>query len=278
MSLPRFAVFGQPVAHSLSPRIHAAFASQFGIALDYQAIDTPADDLADALRRFADAGGVGANITVPHKSEAADLCRNLSHRARKAGVVNTLTRRDDGWDGDNTDGVGFVRDLQQRHGIELHDRRVLLIGAGGAAHGVAPAMLNTDIEQLVIANRTRARAYDLIDRLDTSPRLRACILEELPTMGSFDLVIHATSAGHGDQTLDLPDSLVGTDSACVDLNYGRAALPFMAWAHRLGCSRVHDGLGMLVEQAAEAFELWHGQRPDTDPVYAQLRLASPPRN
>lgn len=278
MSLPRFAVFGQPVAHSLSPRIHTAFARQFGIELDYQTIDTPADDLAAALRRFAEAGGVGANITVPHKAEAADLCRSLSHRARKAGVVNTLTRRDDGWDGDNTDGTGLVRDLQQRHGIELHDRRVLLIGAGGAAHGVAPALLNADIDQLVIANRTRARAYDLIDRLDTPQRLRACILEELPTMGGFDLVVQATSAGHGGHALDLPDNLIGSDSACIDLNYGRASLPFMAWAYRLGSTRVHDGLGMLVEQAAEAFELWHGQRPDTDPVYAELRLAPTPPN
>ncbi|RMH93730.1 shikimate dehydrogenase [Lysobacter pythonis] len=274
MGLPHYAVLGHPVAHSLSPRIHAAFGRQCGVPLTYLAIDTAKAGFAITLERFAAAGGIGANVTAPDKAEAAARCDQLGHRARKAGVVNTLSLRDGRWEGDNTDGAGLVRDLRERRGLDLHDQRALLIGAGGAAHGVAPALMEAGLAQLVIANRTRHRAYDLLDRLYDPARLRACTLAELPGMGEFDLIVQATSAGHDDQLPPLPASLIGAASTCVDLNYGRAALPFLAWARAHHCANAIDGLGMLVEQAAEAFQLWHGMRPDTDPVYTQLRLST----
>ncbi len=274
MSAPRYAVLGRPVRHSLSPRIHAAFARQSGQEIDYRALDTEALGLEGTLTAFVDEGGIGANITVPHKFAAARLCRTLSWRARRAGVVNTLALRDGHWHGDSTDGIGLLRDLRERRNIDLYGSRVLLIGAGGAAHGVAPSLLDAGIDQLVIANRTRIHAYDLLDLLQEPERARACTLEELAGMGQFDLVVQATSAGHAGDTPELPDGIVSEDSACIDLNYGRAAMPFLAWARRRGCRQVHDGLGMLVEQAAAAYALWHGTHPATDPVYAQIRLAS----
>lgn len=274
MGIPHYAVLGHPVAQSLSPRIHAAFGRQCGIAVTYVALDTQAAGLAGTLARFAQAGGRGANVTVPDKAEAALLCHALTHRARRAGVANTLSLDDGRWQGDNTDGSGLVRDLRERRGIDLHRCRVLLLGAGGAAHGVAPALLEAGIEQLVIANRTRTRAYDLMDRLQEPGRTRACTLREVAAMGDFDLIVQATSAGHEGILPTLPELVPRPETVCIDLNYGRAALAFVAWAHHYGCHRVYDGLGMLVEQAADAFEIWHGVRPDTAPVYAQLRMSA----
>ena len=274
MSIPHYAVLGHPVTHSLSPRIHAAFGRQCGIAVTYLALDTAEQGLAATLARVVQAGGLGANVTVPDKAEAALLCQSLSHRARRAGVTNTLSFRDGHWQGDNTDGSGLVRDLRDRRGLDLHGRRVLLLGAGGAAHGVAPALLEAGINQLVIANRTRTRAYDLLDRLQEPERIRACTPREVASMGDFDLIVQATSAGHEGILPTLPDLVPGPDTVCIDLNYGRAALAFIAWAHQHGCQQAFDGLGMLVEQAADAFEIWHGVRPDTAPVYAQLRMSA----
>ena len=267
-----YAVIGHPVVHSLSPRIHVAFGRQSGRDIDYRALDSGDAGLQATLARFVQAGGIGANITLPHKSAAARLCRSLSWRARRAGVVNTLTLRDGHWHGDNTDGIGLLRDLRVRRGIDLYGSRVLMLGAGGAAHGVAPALLDAGIDQLVVANRTRINAYDLIDMLQEPERTRACTLDELATLGQFDLIVNATSAGHADAALALPAAIAGAHTDCIDLSYGRAALPFLAWARQCGSRQAHDGLGMLVEQAAEAFALWHGMHPDTDPVYAQIRL------
>lgn len=274
MSIPHYAVLGHPVAHSLSPRIHAAFGRQVGIALTYLALDTDELGLAGTLAKFAAAGGLGANVTVPDKAEAAGLAQVLSPRARRAGVANTLILREGIWHGDNTDGIGLVRDLRERRGLDLHDKRVLMLGAGGAAQGVAPALLDAGISQLVVANRTRSRAYDLIDRLDDAERTRACTLREIAGMGEFDLIIQATSAGHEGGLPILPDVTPTPDTICIDLNYGRAALAFMTWAHQHGVQQVFDGLGMLVEQAADAFELWHGQRPETEAIYTQLRMSA----
>ncbi len=274
MSIPHYAVLGHPVAHSLSPRIHAAFGEQAGIPVTYLALDTSELGLAATLAKFASAGGLGANVTVPDKAEAAGVAKILSQRARRARVVNTLTLRDGVWHGDNTDGSGLVRDLRERRGVDLHDMRVLILGAGGAAQGVAPALLDAGISQLVVANRTRSRAYDLIDRLDDAERTRACTLREIGGMGDFDLIVQATSAGHDGGLSILPDLVPRPETICVDLNYGRAAVTFMAWAHQHEVQQAFDGLGMLVEQAADAFEIWHGQRPYTEPVYAQLRMSA----
>lgn len=266
----RYAVFGQPVSHSLSPRIHAAFGRQAGIALEYTAIECAPEAFADAVATFAAQGGQGANVTLPHKQAAAGLCTELSERARRAGAVNTLARRGDGWLGDNTDGAGLIRDLTGRHGLDLRARRTLLIGAGGAARGIAPSLLDAGIGDLYIANRDAKKADALADLLGEPGRVHPRYFADLGNLGNFELIVNATSAARGSGLPTLPMSLVDSRTACVDLSYGEAAIPFLAWARAAGAHHAIDGLGMLVEQAAESFALWHGVRPDTDPVYAEL--------
>ena len=268
----RYAVFGHPVAHSLSPRIHAAFARQAGITLEYVAIDAP--DFAAALAAFE---GDGANVTLPHKAAAAAECATLGDAARRCGVVNTLTRRDGGWHGDNTDGIGLVRDLTGRHGLDLRGRRTLLLGAGGGARGVAPALLDAGVADLFVVNRTPARADALADMLGAPGRVHPRYFQDLAELGEFDLVVNATSATRSTNAAGvaalpaLPMSLGGRRTAAVDLSYGEAAVPFLAWARAAGVRDAIDGLGMLVEQAAESFRIWHGAMPDTDPVHDALR-------
>ena len=259
------AVFGTPISHSLSPRIHAAFARQCGIELDYLAIEADAGDFRAKLDDFAARGGTGANVTLPLKEAAFALCSEASERARRAGAVNTLVRAGDGWHGDNTDGAGLVRDLTGRHMLDLRARRTLLLGAGGAARGIAPALLEAGI-----VNRTPERADALADALGEPGRVHPRYLGDLAALGEFDLIVNATSAARGGQLPALPRSLVGRRCAAVDLSYGEAAIPFLAWARANGCHDAVDGLGMLVEQAAESFALWLGTRPETDGVYAEL--------
>ena len=272
MSSHRYAVFGHPVAHSLSPRIHAAFAQQTGIVLEYTAIDAAPHDFVAALDRFADDSGAGANVTLPLKEAAFAICAQTTDRARRAGAVNTLTHNEGQWHGDNTDGAGLVRDLTGRHGRDLRARRALLLGAGGAARGVAPALLDAGISELIIVNRTAERADALADALGEPDRAHSRYWRDLGDLGDFSLIVNATSASRQDQgAFTLPFHLATPRTLAVDLNYGEAAIPFLAWARAAGCHDAVDGLGMLVEQAAEAFEHWHGVRPDTDPVYAALR-------
>ena len=272
MSTPHYAVIGHPVAHSLSPFIHAAFSRQTRIPLGYGAIDAAPEEFDAVLAEFAAHGGLGANVTLPHKQRAAAICGNLSERARRAGVVNTLIRTATGWDGDNTDGVGLVRDLTDRHGQDLRSRKVLLIGAGGAAHGVAPALLDAGIADLFIVNRSGDRTDALADALGEPMRVHPRYFDDLGSIGSFDLIINATSiARTDDRPMALPGSLIAPRCDVVDLGYGEAAIGFLSWARASGADHTIDGLGMLVEQAAESFTCWHGVRPDTDAVYAELR-------
>lgn len=270
--MSHYAVFGHPVSHSLSPRIHAAFGRQTGIALDYLAIDAAPEGFAQALDAFAATGGKGANVTLPLKQAAFALCATTSERARRAGAVNTLVRNDGQWHGDNTDGAGLVRDLTGRLSLDLRGRRTLLLGAGGSARGVAPALLDAGVSELIIANRTSSRADALADALGEPGRAHSRYWDDLSNEGDFALIINATSASRGGTgEFSLPFQLSTPRTLAVDLNYGEAAIPFLAWARAAGCRDVVDGLGMLVEQAAASFELWHGVRPDTAPVYAALR-------
>ena len=269
--MKRYAVIGHPVLHSLSPRIHAAFARDAGIDLDYRAIDAP--DFDAALATFTAAGGDGANVTLPHTQRAALACAALSERAMRAGAVNTLIRRDGGWYGDNTDGAGLVRDLTGRHRLDLRQRRTLLLGAGGGSRGVAPALLDAGIGDLFIVNRNSPRADALADALGEPGRVHSRYVDDLPSMGEFDLIVNATSAGHEALFPILPMSLIGPRTTAVDLSYGKASIGFLSWARGGGCREAIDGLGMLVEQAAESFQLWHGVRPETDAIYEQLRTA-----
>lgn len=278
MSAPRYAVFGHPVAHSLSPRIHAQFSAQTGIALQYDVIDAPLPDFADALARFAAADGRGANVTLPLKQAGVSLCAALSPFAERVGAVNTLSRLNDGrWRGDNTDGVGLIRDLTERFSLDLRSRRGLVLGAGGAARAVTFALLDAGVAELVIVNRTPERADALADAVGEPTRVHTRYWDDLGRLGNFELIVNATSAGHDRSTLDLPFSLVAPRALCYDVSYGAAAFAFVAWARAARAGQAIDGLGMLVEQAAESFAIWHGVRPDGDTVYAQLRDELPLR-
>lgn len=265
----RYAVFGRPIAHSLSPRIHAAFGAQLGIAVDYRAIEAGPEEFPARLAAFARDGGRGANVTLPLKQDALALCALLSERARRAGSVNTLIRVVDAWHGDSTDGAGLLRDLRERHDFDPHGRRVLLLGAGGAARAAAFAFADAGTAELAIANRTTDRAIELAQALGRVAH--ATSLATLEVLGPFDLVINASAAGHAGASTALPRTLLDAHTLCYDLSYGKAAEAFLDAARQAGASRISDGLGMLVEQAAESFAAWHGTRPDTAAVYAELR-------
>ncbi len=272
MSAPDFAVIGHPIEHSLSPRIHAAFAAQTGIYLHYAAIDATSESFARRLADFAAAGGRGANITLPLKQLALAQCAQFSDFATRVGAVNTLSRLDNGrWRGDNTDGVGLIRDLTERHSLDLRGRRTLLLGAGGAARAVAFALMDAGIAELVIVNRTPERADALADAIGLPKRAHTRYWEDLANLGGFELIVNATSAGHDRSILDLPIALMTSHTLCCDVSYGAAAFAFTAWAQAARAAQVIDGLGMLIEQAAEAFAIWHEVRPDTDAVYSALR-------
>jgi shikimate dehydrogenase len=268
--MDRYAVFGHPVGHSKSPQIHAAFAAQTGQSLSYEAIDAPPDGFAAALRNFIDQGGRGCNVTVPFKDEAyrlADWCDGLAGQAQ---AVNTLRVEPDGrLAGFNTDGVGLLRDLKHNLGIKLSGQRVLLVGAGGAAAGIIGPLLAAGLAELVIVNRTPQRARELAGRFVAQGPVRASLMEA-PGSG-FDLVLNATAAGLRGQAPPVPGVVFGPQAVAYDLVYGPAAMPFLSLAAAAGATDCHDGLGMLVEQAAEAFWLWRGLRPATAPVIAALR-------
>ncbi|MFP1681750.1 shikimate dehydrogenase [Alloalcanivorax sp. C16-1] len=266
----RYAVFGNPVSHSRSPDIHHAFAAQRGEDLSYERIEAPVDDFAGAVAAFFDAGGRGANVTVPFKEEAHALCGELTERARQAGAVNTLWRREGVLHGDNTDGAGLVADLRGNQGWALQGKRLLVLGAGGAVRGVLGPLLAQAPAELVIANRTVARAETLVERFaGLGVPLFASELDTLK--GPFDVIINAISAGLHGEMPPLPEGLIGDATVACDMVYGAEPTPFMRWARQAGAAAVCDGLGMLVEQAAEAYAVWRGHRPDTAPVLADLR-------
>jgi shikimate dehydrogenase len=270
------AVFGHPIAHSLSPRIHASFAQQAGVPLRYVAIDAPVESFPTQLAEFAQAGGMGANITLPLKQMVVARCARLSDFANRVGAVNTLSLQTDGrWHGANTDGAGLIRDLTERHALDVRGRRSLLLGAGGAARAAAFALLDAGVTELVIVNRTPERADELSDAIGEPSLVYTRYWQDLGACGNFGLIVNATSAGHSPQRLDLPLGLVAPRALCYDLSYGLAASAFLAWARAANALQALDGLGMLIEQAAEAFEIWHGERPETDVVYTDLRAELP---
>jgi shikimate dehydrogenase len=266
----RYAVFGNPISHSKSPRIHALFADQSRQDMSYEALLAPLDGFATTLRAFAAAGGRGANVTVPFKEEACRLATILTPRAQAAGAVNTLTFYGSDIQGDNTDGAGLVRDLKANLGFDLADKRILLLGAGGAARGVMLPLLDEHPATLTLANRTEEKAFRLALEFSghAQPLPEACGFAQLAGQ-CFDLVINATSAGLSAAALPLPPGLFAPHSLAYEMVYGRET-SFMTQARTAG-ARVSDGLGMLVEQAGEAFFAWRGVRPATGPVLVTLR-------
>jgi shikimate dehydrogenase len=261
----RYAVVGNPVAHSKSPWIHAEFARATGRELDYAIIEAPLDGFGRTVDRFRAAGGKGLNVTLPFKEAAFRYATSVSKRAAAAQAVNTLVFGEDVF-GDNTDGAGLVADLSNNLRLSLSGKTVLLMGAGGAAQGVVRALLDAGIAQLVIANRTVAKAEALAARFAVA----GCSYEALSGQG-FDVVINATSAGLAHEAPGVPVSVFKRASVAYDMVYG-GDTPFLAQARAAG-ARCWDGLGMLVEQAAESFLVWHGVRPDTRRVLERLRAA-----
>ena len=271
--MDRYAVIGNPIAHSKSPQIHAAFARQTGQALSYEALLAPVDGFAQTVAGFRAHGGQGLNVTVPFKLEAFALAEHHTARAQAAGAVNTLAFGADGVLGDNTDGAGLVRDLTANLNFALAGCRILLLGAGGATRGVLLPLLDSRPARLTIANRTVAKADALAALFaaragDTA--LDACGFDALAGR-RFDLVINATAASLADELPPLPPGLYAEGALAYDMMYARAPTRFMRAALADGAARVADGLGMLVEQAAESFTLWRGVRPDSAPVLAELR-------
>jgi shikimate dehydrogenase len=272
MNPAQFAVFGHPIGHSLSPQIHHAFARQFGIELHYRAIDAEPAGFAADVRKFFAEGGRGANVTLPHKAAAFALADQRSEAATRAGRANVLTPLADGQlAAHNTDGDGMVRDITERHSVDLRGHTALLLGAGGAAHGVVGSLLDAGVGTLTIVNRSPEAADALADAIGEPGRVHTRYWQDLAGIGSYDLILNATSAGVLGASLRLPFSLVGARALCYDLSYGVAASGFLAWAKTAGARYAFDGLGMLLETAADAFELWHGKRPETEPVYQSLR-------
>jgi shikimate dehydrogenase len=268
----RYLVLGHPIAHSQSPKIHALFAAQTGQDMSYAALDVEPGTLPDVLERvIVQEGVVGMNVTVPYKTEAFELCDMVSPRARRARAVNTLLFNVDALRGDNTDGVGLMRDLKNL-GFEVEEKRILILGAGGAVRGILEPILRKSIDGLCIANRTVEKAEALVkefvDLATTS--VEALSFEALAEQQPFDAVINATSASLSGDLPPLPEHLLTEDAWAYDLMYAAQPTPFMQWASAHG-ARVADGLGMLVEQAAESFSIWRGVRPQTAPVIEAIR-------
>ena len=274
----RYGVMGHPVTHSKSPAIHARFATQTGESLSYDAIAVAPGQFREAVEAFREQDGKGLNITLPFKQEAFALAAVRSRRAERAGAVNTLWFDDNNEVcGDNTDGVGLIRDLWHSCELRVTSRSVLLIGAGGAARGAACALLDEEPSRLVVANRTHEKASSLVVELGNKPCFCAKRFEELEGE-RFELVINATASSLEGEIPPVPVSAITAESVCYDMMYAPSETAFVAWGRRLGAKRCVDGLGMLVEQAAESFYIWRDVRPQTGPVLRHLRAEMATKN
>jgi shikimate dehydrogenase len=270
MSEPdRYAVVGNPIAHSKSPDIHARFARLTGQVISYERLLAPLDGFEETMRAFIAAGGKGANVTVPFKLDACAFATELTERAQAAGAVNTLKIEGARIVGDNTDGVGLVTDIVKNAGVPLRGKRVLLLGAGGAARGVILPILMQQPAEMIIANRTYSKAEELARHFSGyEPEMRASDFAAIDR--AYDVIINATSASLTAEVPPVPALAFGAHTLAYDMMYARELTPFLQFAARHGAA-VRDGLGMLVEQAAESFYVWRGVRPDTGPVYDELR-------
>jgi len=272
-----YGLFGYPVQHSWSPFIHGIFARQTAQDMTYHLFESPPERFRSEVVEFFSHGGRGINVTLPHKHAAADLVNELTGRAERADAVNTIARRDEKLVGDNTDGAGLLADLTGNLRLWWESPRILMLGSGGAARGALEPLLSLEPSLLVIANRTADRAEALARQFSVLGNLASCSFDDV-VREPFDLIVNATSASlHGEVPL-VPIDVVGPGTTCYDMAYGVGDTAFVTWAKRLGAGRAEQGWGMLVEQAAEAFHLWRGVRPDTGPVLELLRKrASSPR-
>lgn len=265
---------GYPVSHSRSPVIHRLFALQTGQNIQYELLQVSPEKLETAVRQFQRTGGKGLNITVPHKSEVAKLVDQTSERASTAGAVNTLSFKGGEIYGDNTDGIGLLRDLAINLGVTIEDANILILGAGGATRGIVGPLLEMQPAKITIANRTMGKAEALSDHFSQSGPVTACRFNAVPVSRAYDLIINATSAGLKGEAPPYPAAAISKASFCYDLSYGLQPTPFSVWARDLGAAQSVMGWGMLVEQAAESFNLWRGVRPETTPVLKQMKITA----
>jgi shikimate dehydrogenase len=269
-SVDNYCVVGNPVAHSKSPQIHAAFAEQTQENIFYQAIQVDDGKFKAALKEFQAQGGKGLNITVPFKGEAWEISENRSNRAERALAVNTISFDDAGnIIGDNTDGVGLIRDMTINHDISIKDKDILILGAGGAVRGILDPLFDEQPNKVVIANRTVSRAEELTDIFSDRGEISACGFDELAG-SSYNIIINGTSASLQGEVPPLPENLLNDNACCYDMMYSMSDTPFVSWAKAHGATKAFDGLGMVIEQAAESFFIWRGVRPDTAPVIKML--------
>lgn len=267
-----YAVIGMPIAHSKSPAIHTAFAKQTGEDIRYTRLLGETGRFKQNIAAFIADGGKGLNITVPFKEDAWRLADELSPRAKTAGAVNTLILLENSQlRGDNTDGVGLVRDLQVNHHCDLNGKRILLLGAGGASRGVIRPLLETAPLSLTIANRTSSKALSLAHDIQDLGPVNGCGLNDLSGQ-KFDLIINGTAAGLEDKVPDIPPDILIENGWCYDMMYGDKPTAFVLWGLQHGAAKAMDGLGMLIEQAAESFYLWRGVRPATATLIKTLRI------
>ncbi len=271
-SIDRYGVMGYPVSHSRSPVIHRLFALQTGQDMQYELLQVTPEKLETAVRQFQRTGGKGLNITVPHKNAVARLVDKTSERAATAGAVNTLSFRDGEIHGDNTDGIGLLRDLSVNLGVNLEGANILILGAGGATRGIVGPLLEMGPASLQIANRTLDKAQAIAEHFARSGPVTACRFNVVPVSEPYDLIINATSAGLQGDTPPYPAAAITDQTYCYDLSYGLTATPFSVWARDNGAAHSVMGWGMLVEQAAESFHIWRGIRPNTAPVLKQMHI------
>jgi len=271
-TIARYGVIGYPISHSRSPVIHRLFALQTGQDMQYELLQVTPEKLETAIRQFQRTGGKGLNITVPHKSEVTRLVDQMSERASTAGAVNTIVFRGSEIYGDNTDGIGLLRDLNVNLGVNLDNANILILGAGGATRGIVAPLLEMRPASLRIANRSLGKAQALVNHFEAHGPISACGFNVVPVNEPYDLIINATSAGLQGESPPYPDAAIAENPFCYDLSYGLNPTPFSTWVLRHGAAKSVMGWGMLVEQAAESFKLWRAIRPDTAPILKQMHI------
>jgi len=269
-NIDRYAVIGNPIAHSKSPLIHTEFARQTAQQLTYSAELVELGEVKIFVKSFTENNGKGLNVTVPFKQDAFELATELSGRAQRAGAVNTLTLKDNKIFGDTTDGVGLLNDLTQNHKLDIKNKHILIIGAGGAVRGVLEPLLLEAPASLIIANRTVSKAQQLANDFSSFGNISACAFSELKNR-HFDIIINGTSASLSGELPPLPENLFSENACAYDMMYAKDPTVFMQWSKQQGAKLILDGLGMLVEQAAESFYIWRGVRPVTRDVIQMIK-------
>ena len=270
-TVAHYAVIGNPIEHSKSPDIHLLFADQTGEQLNYEKILADENKFSQTVTEYFSSGGKGLNVTVPFKNDACEFVDELTDYAKNAGAVNTIYKdENDKFIGTNTDGIGLLRDLKKTLRVQIINKKILIIGAGGATQGIVEPLLNEKPAELMIANRTVSKAETIAKQFASFGNISSCSLNDIPKQ-IYDLVLHATSAGLQGSNVELPVEIIGPNTCCYDLLYSDQDTPFMSWAKNNNAGKVVDGFGMLLEQAAEAFYLWRGMRPDTGMAYHYFR-------